>query len=227
MDDFGMNLVRSNTGPIDNNDVSGGRFATFPVKARPAAITHTPTFALDPLPLQTRHDLGPSFALSIADALEHKDHPDPFADGTSVSNTTLSPSTLPSTSNIPSASPNPWVDDAQESSRTQLRQSHLSDNDDALLAYMMSGDDEGTDSAAQQSLQISQRKVSSELQDREERLGEVHNPEQKSDKRISMVEDKRVSGSPSLGRPVVAGITVEREDGKRESVSSISTPLSE
>jgi hypothetical protein len=190
-----------------NNDAPGGRFATFPVKARPVAVTQTPTFTLD-LPLQTRHDLGPSFASSIADALEHKDDLDPFADSAKTPSI-LSP--LPSASITPTVSTNPWADQTEETSRTHIRNSNLSDNDDALLAYLTSGDEEGKDSVARQPLQ-NQSFEAQALPAREEQIGGVSNPEPKWDKRISIEEEKRTSGSPSFDSPLV---TVEHEDGEK------------
>ena len=195
------------------NNGPGGRFATFPIKTHPAASPPPPTmtFTLDPLPLQTSHELGPSFASSIADAFEHKNDTDPFADNTTSSNTPSSLLPLRSASIKPAASANPWADATEESSKTQMRKSNLSDNDEALLAYLMSGDDEGDDSSIQQ---ISGKNVSSEEQDqrvREERQGESPKPES--------LEDKRVSGSPSVGGSVAAGSTLEREDGEPVSIS--------
>lgn len=222
IDDFGMNLVRSNTGPMDLNNGPGGRFATFPVKARPAESplpTPRPTFTLGSLPLQTGHDLGPSFASSIADALEHNDGPDPFADSTTASNTPSSRLPLPPAGIKSSVSTNPWSDSTEDTSRSQLRKSNLSDDDDALLAYLMSGDEEGDNSTPRQ---IFEKGISSEEQDQsvqEERRRGSPKPESKSDKRISVLEDKWALGSPSMADPLAANTTVEREDGEGDSIS--------
>jgi len=223
IDDFGMKLVRSNTGPLDLNNGPGGRFATFPVKARPTESTlpppPLPTFTLDPLPLQTGHDLGPSFASSIADALEHNNGADPFADSTTASNTPSSLLPLPPAGIKPSVSTNPWSDTMEDTSRSQLRKSNLSDDDDALLAYLISGDEEGERSTPRQ---IFEENRTSEEQDQsvqEERQEGSPKSESKSDKRISMLEDKWVSGSFSLGDPLAANTTMEHEDGEGDSIS--------
>jgi hypothetical protein len=66
VDDFGMN---TRSGPIDNSNTAGGRFATFPVKTRPPGATGG--FNLhDPPSLNARHDQEQSLSASIAAALE-------------------------------------------------------------------------------------------------------------------------------------------------------------
>ena len=218
VDDFGMNLVRSNTGPMDIKEGSSGRFATFPVNGRPAATTHTPTYSLDSLRLQTSHDLGPSFASTIADALEHNDPgPHVFSPIGSSASSSLPP--LPSIP--PSDSNNPWATVAEGTSRSEVRKSNLSDNDDALLAYMLSGDE-----TPKNPLQVPEKNVLSEEEShlREERPRDLHgpNPEPKAHKRSSLTNNKSVS---SLGSPVVGGIMVEHEDGEHDSISSIVTTM--
>lgn len=135
-DDFGVNHRPIMTS-IQDREASGGRFATFPVKGRPSGSTNLTL--LDPLPLQSRHDMGPSFASSIAEALDHTDN-------TFESNTLL---TAPaSSSSVITAPPqatvtNPWADPAQEmgDNGRKLR-SNTVDTETAVLAYMMSADDE-------------------------------------------------------------------------------------
>ena len=214
-----MNFVRSNNGRRDNNGGSGGRFATFPVKPQPVSI-NPPTFSLEPLPLQTPHEMGPSFASSIVDALEHKE--DPFADNALVSPASSSLLPLPATSITPSVSTNPWSYTTEEKSGTQVRKSHLSDHDDTVLAYLTSGDDEG-ESVTPKSSQISETKSFGETQVQhfqEERLGEAPNSAKKLEKRISIEKENQMSGWPSSSSPRVTSITAERDDGESHSVSS-------
>lgn len=215
VDDFGMNLVRSNKGPLDINEGSSGRFATFPVNSRPAEITHTPTYALDSLRLQTRHDLGPSFASTIADALEHNNDAGPHAFSPTVPS---APSSLPPLPSItpPSDSSNPWA--KEENLKPDVRKSNLSDNDDALLAYLMSGDE-----TPKNPLQVPEKNISSGVEGHhkeelpEDLCGPI--PEPKAHERISLTDNRRLSGSSSLSNPVGGGIMVEREDGERDTFS--------
>ena len=65
-DDFGMN---TRSGPIDNSNTAGGRFATFPVKTRPPGMTGGYNLQ-DPPSLSAHHDQEKSFSASIAEALE-------------------------------------------------------------------------------------------------------------------------------------------------------------
>ena len=64
-DDFGVN---TRSGPIDNSNTAGGRFATFPVKTRPPGMTGGYSLH-DPPSLNARHDQEKSLSASIAEAL--------------------------------------------------------------------------------------------------------------------------------------------------------------
>ncbi|KAF8147991.1 hypothetical protein B0H34DRAFT_803134 [Crassisporium funariophilum] len=72
VDDFGVNSRSS--GPLDTFNTAGGRFATFPVKARPPGAA--PGYTLeDPPSLGSRHPVDNSFSASIAEALDEKAGP--------------------------------------------------------------------------------------------------------------------------------------------------------
>jgi len=66
IDDFGMS---TRSGIIDNSNTAGGRFATFPVKTRPAGITGGYNLHDSPS-ISTRHDQEQSLSASIAQALD-------------------------------------------------------------------------------------------------------------------------------------------------------------
>ena len=66
VDDFGMS---TRSGLIDNSNTAGGRFATFPVKTRPAGITGGYTLHDSPS-ISPRHDQEQSLSASIAQALD-------------------------------------------------------------------------------------------------------------------------------------------------------------
>jgi hypothetical protein len=150
VDDFGAMRTEPNS----------ARFATFPVKMRQESLpsTNPPTF-LSPISTQsppslltTRGDIGDSLSLSIAEALDGKK--DVIGDDSGkVWRSELSepPSSKP-TSPPPAAaaaapgdaSTNPWATPpGQESTLPVHRRdvvSNISDDDNALLAYMTSAD---------------------------------------------------------------------------------------
>jgi len=163
-EDFGANR-HSDTEPIYEKGAPGGRFATFPVKGRSSAADNFSL--LDPLPMQSRHDLGPSFASSIAEALDHTENS--FIDNNAppISSSLLEP---PSHADAKTTS----ADADGDNGRAHHR--NLSDNDAALLAYMTSVDEDlELDSPPRSSFQSSKSAGSAETGQRpkQDRYGEM------------------------------------------------------
>ncbi|KAF9531466.1 hypothetical protein CPB83DRAFT_786831 [Crepidotus variabilis] len=135
VDDFGVNPPRTSGGPMFDPDATGGRFATFPVKGRQGggySLQDTPS-------LNSHHEIEPSFASSIAAALDHKDPP-PSINTASVAPLQFAPRAQPPSQAPPVNPGNPWADATLANHSQKLT---ISDNDDALLAYMTSVDDDG------------------------------------------------------------------------------------
>jgi len=183
VDDFGILPTRSSgSGPIDigGGGGGGGKFATFPVKTREGGVG----YALRDEPLSagatqppslntnTRHELGLSFSMSVAEALGSGVEDQPWARTT----TTMGDGPMPTSAIRPlppgaaPASPegvDPWSlpplsggagrgggllglgtpgqtlntpGQGGKQGRHVSNQSIVSDDDDALLAYMLNAD---------------------------------------------------------------------------------------
>ncbi|KAF5339719.1 hypothetical protein D9611_009081 [Ephemerocybe angulata] len=139
VDDFGMR----------NDGIASAKFATFPVKMRQDSLpTHPMPFSSQAPPsLNTRSELGDSFSLSIVEALEGKK--DTLGEENAwrgrLSGGEPSPAIAPPTA--AETGTNPWATPPGQSQtldepKRDRSVSQISDNDDALLAYMTSMDAE-------------------------------------------------------------------------------------
>lgn len=143
-EDFGTKN-HSDSEPIYDKVASEGRFATFPAKGRSSAAEGYAL--LDPLPLQSRHDLGPSFASSIAEALDHTENLFVENNNHSISSSLLDPPSQAEKIIVTTDTDRGGVDD-------KAHRRNLSDNDEVLLAYMNSADeDSGLTSRSRTSFQ--------------------------------------------------------------------------
>ncbi|EAU86643.2 hypothetical protein CC1G_07301 [Coprinopsis cinerea okayama7 len=142
VDEFGAPTIST---PIDTTS-PGGRFATFPVKHRQDSYPPPGSFLSGPEPpsLTTRHELGDSFSLSIAEALEAKTGTEDVTSswrGRLSGEANLPPPEASPLPKIPPAQDNPWAaKDDRLLSADKRPTSPISDDDNALLAYMTSVD---------------------------------------------------------------------------------------
>ena len=192
VDDFGVNH-RKITTSIRDREASGSRFATFPVKGRPPGSANLPL--LDPLPLQSRHDMGPSFASSIAEALDHTGNP--FEERNTLSSSSPNVVTTPPQAAVT----NPWADPAQEmgGNGRKLRNNTV-DTETAVLAYMMSADDEPQlDEPPNTSFQGSSGVTPTDLEDGigQLRIGNTAEVDREVTKRSSFEKDGDLTQRPT------------------------------
>jgi len=197
-EDFGANTRHSDTEPIYEKGAPGGRFATFPVKGRSSAADNFSL--LDPLPMQSRHDLGPSFASSIAEALDHTENPFIDNNALSISSSLLEP---PSRVDAKTSSANADGDNATDD---RAHHRNLSDNDAALLAYMTSVDEDlGLDSPPRTSFQSSKSAGSAESgqKPKQDRHGEVSDVDEESE--IRGEERSSANSTSEVSRELLHG----------------------
>ncbi len=191
-EDFGTKR-HSDTEPIYEKGAPGGRFATFPVKGRSSAADGFSL--LDPLPMQSRHDLGPSFASSIVEALDHTENSFIDNNAFSISSSLLEP---PSRADAKTTSADADGDNAADS---RAHRRNLSDNDAALLAYMISADEDlELDSPPRNSFQNSKSAAPPAENvpgPKQVRDGEVSDVDEESEKRVSLGEEKTSANSTS------------------------------
>jgi hypothetical protein len=196
-EDFGTNR-HSDTEPIYEKGAPGGRFATFPVKGRSSAADGFSL--LDPLPMQSRHDLGPSFASSIVEALDHTENPFIDNNALSISSSLLEP---PSRADAKTTSVNADGDNATDG---RAHHRNLSDNDAALLAYMTSADEDlELDSPPRTSFQSSKSAVPAENGQRpkQDRYGEVSDVDEESETRVQ--EKTSANSTSDVSHEIVHG----------------------
>ncbi|KDR79444.1 hypothetical protein GALMADRAFT_117708 [Galerina marginata CBS 339.88] len=243
MDDFGVN-TRS-AGLLDTSNMSGGRFATFPVKTRPLGSAGGYTLQDTPS-LGSRQDPEQSFSASIAEALDEKEsvetslategaHQPPWMGLRNASNSALPPpppgAALPDFSNAYGNQENSLQ--APSHSRNI---SQLSNNDDALLAYM-------TMSSVDDDLHEDERheppkpapstpKLGAPAQDEEQhrisrhvRFGEVEDVNEEMEKRGSLEKERQAQaanngdkGKAHVVEPVAPSTEPEKELDKDEKV---------
>ncbi|KAJ3549781.1 hypothetical protein NMY22_g748 [Coprinellus aureogranulatus] len=156
--------IPSLSSPVDDfgnmrTEPNSTRFATFPVKLRQDSLPTHPAPFLPPISqgppslLTTRDDIGDSLSLSIAEALDGKKEAVGEGGGkawrSEFSESKVEPPSPKPTSPPPpgDASTNPWATPpGQQSSLPVHRKevvSQISDDDNALLAYMTSADADG------------------------------------------------------------------------------------
>ncbi|TFK23853.1 hypothetical protein FA15DRAFT_705141, partial [Coprinopsis marcescibilis] len=160
VDDFG---VTKPPPPFESRDGGGGggRFATFPVKRQdsyPLSSTSNLYSLPEPPSLNAKTEMGDSFSLLVAEALDstgEKSTPNPQTEGSwrgRLGDTKLPPPSIAEPPKLPQVDvSNPWASDSppkETPENEQLLSAHkrstsrLSDDDDALLAYMTSMDEE-------------------------------------------------------------------------------------
>ncbi|PPQ78454.1 hypothetical protein CVT25_011849 [Psilocybe cyanescens] len=231
-DDFGMNT--RTPGLIDTSNTSGGRFATFPVKARGAGSSGG--YSLQDGPSRQGQDL--SFSASIAEALDGKISPDnaqpsfggrnatgqppwlgpgaasyEFSPPPPASAGVLPPPSPSATSHPPPPPPgaalpnlsNSWAHSNSDGSIQAPSHSRgLSANDDALLAYMTSAQDDSlvddeTNASTNGTLvppssyEDEQQRIS-----RHVRFGEIQDVEEEMEKKKSLDNERQVQ-VPNIG----------------------------
>lgn len=156
VDDFGMRSNLNGGFGKDSSSVGGGRFATFPVKNEPRGYTLRDE---RPPSLNTRHEVEPSFASSVAEALSARSTSSfkgPLPSQNRVSEDEPAPlyqleegpNYHPPAGPPPGAAPavlSPWLHDGNGNNGPPHGHERPASflEDDAQLAYMTNTEDEG------------------------------------------------------------------------------------
>ena len=213
VDDFGVNTKSG--GYSESSNASGSRFATFPVKTRPAGSAGGYSLQ-DPPSLNSRQEtLGPSFADSIAAALD-----DPLVSASThgPAHPAASSPTGTNTSSLPRPPPgaappdsNPWSNAGlREPSGHPQSASTLSENDDALLAYMTAADEDSPNeddvpSPTKSKVFMGPKGAAPPIleDDKHVRFGRVEDVDEEMEKRVSLEKEKDAQRTPESGDAVV------------------------